>query len=204
MFRAITVALSVTMLVGCVGCASAKNDNSKNDKEQSNQPSQNSGNQQQGGITSAGDPTTDVIVSGQIFHKRGVPQTLDEDFVFTSNSHAIVKLNLIDESGELIKTIKEIRFSPLRSSQEFFSLPLKFAMHVDSSTRSIAEIFSADKSYALEAIIHSKSGDEIRIGDLVTEVAASISEPTIGMKVEATGVEDCNSVGSNGICSTIK
>jgi hypothetical protein len=36
---------------------------------------QNSTNQQSGGITSAGDPTNPIIVSGELIHQRGVEHT---------------------------------------------------------------------------------------------------------------------------------
>lgn len=161
-----------------------------------NHKGQNSTNLQSGGITSAGDPTSPVIVSGELIHQRGVPYTYDHDFHFTGVSHAVVQLVYYVGEDSPAKVIKEIRFSHVTA------LPLAFSITVDSSTGPIESIFENEGTYAIQASVHSKLGDDVQVGDLINETSTVVKEPTTGLKVFVTGVEACDAENAGGFCTS--
>ena len=154
--------------------------------------------QQGGGITSAGDPTNPVIVSGEIIHQIGQKYSYDKGFNFTAESHATVRLMHNLQSDATARTIKEISFSRVNK------LPLAYAISVDSSTGSLEELFAQKGTYSVQVTVHSGPGDDLRVGDLINEIHFNVAAPTANLNIFVTGLEDCEAENAGGACTSIK
>lgn len=191
--------LTLIITLVLVACGRDASKSSQGDEQQPNNSNQQGqDNQQSGGITSAGDPTNPVIVSGQIVHQRGVKHTYDHDFNFTEESHVVVQLVHYLGQASQASIVKEIRFSHVKA------LPLAYAITEDSSTGSSQDLFAREGTYAVQTRVHSQAGDEVKVGDLITETSNIVSAPMRDMTVFVTGVEDCAAENAGGFCSTIK
>lgn len=107
------------------------------------------------------------------------------DFKFTPDSHAIIRL-YVEEDSETNRTVAEHRIDKIK---EF---PIHFSVSLDSDVD-----FS---NFRVSGKVISGSGDEIYVGDFVSEEVTSV-ERFGSTTVTVFGLEHCDESYAGGFCS---
>ena len=125
-------------------------------------------------------------ISGEIVHKKGVPHSYQGNFLFTSSSHAVVRI-IQWQGADHSEVLKEKTFKDI---QKF---PIKFSINLD-------KVLDFSKfSYSVSAEVFSKEGGK-RAGDLLTEEIHELKSGQTFIELLVIGVEECKAEGSGGFC----
>lgn len=135
---------------------------------------------------------TRLLVSGEILHREDEPYSYQGPVVFTPDSHAVIKLSymLYQDAGaeELARTVLN----------DINAFPIPFRLEGDPKA-----VFSRSPQgkYLLDVVVFMGPGDDLYIGDLLSEYIIYVDGPTSGLKVQATGLEKCDTPSSGGACA---
>lgn len=132
-----------------------------------------------------------LSLSGEIVHKKGEPHTYQGDFVFTSESYAVVRLRQSQGTAPSVFLKEQV-------IRDISSFPIKFNLQLDSPLD-----FSKAFSYFVSAQVFSQGGEELRVGDLATESVNQLRANQTFITLSATGLESCESEDSGGFCSDL-
>lgn len=134
----------------------------------------------------------DYLVRGTLAQRRGVPQTYDQPFVVTAQSHATI---------ELYYTASEDGVSETLAKQCIVDLPgLPLSFRVPGSP---GAVYGRGGVYGLVARIYSGAGDDLYVGDLSNEGRIAVSAASRDLALELTGAERCGAPGGGGFCSDL-
>ncbi len=123
-------------------------------------------------------------VSGKIIPAQS-QHSYKGDFKFTSESHAIIRL-YVEEDSETTRTVKEHRVDNIK---EF---PIRFSISVDADVDFSKLLISAK--------VVNGPGDEAYVGDFTTEEVTPV-ERFGSTTVTVFGLEHCDEPYAGGFCS---
>ena len=138
---------------------------------------------------------SDLLVSGKI-----VPIT-DEPFVyrgqttFTKETHAVVTLTHVYDGVNEISLTQRIA--------HVAGFPILFRLEGNSKKFFARPGGSYPVNYyAISATVYMGAGDEVYIGDYMTDTLYELNGPVSGKAIRVTGLEACGSPSGGGACAT--
>lgn len=155
---------------------------------------------EEGGQTTTGEGETEggegldscegeVFVSGTVTREMQ-PTNWNEPFVPTAEAHVIMKLgDFINDGPTYTRAERDL---------PFVELPFEFAICAD------AEMVQAmqEGELIIDMEIFNHAGDDVRVGDLVSEYLNTIDGPAQGVEIVVSGIEHCDDPNAGGFCTT--
>jgi len=126
-------------------------------------------------------------------HDKSNPYALNDDFAITNNTHIAVSLSYAPYAEGPSETVL---------SQDFFGiekLPFLFSI-----AGALDKTFKDRSGYYLSAKVFKHSGNEVVIGDLVSEISTPVGPNDSNIEIKVFGMEDCGAPYSGGFCTTKK
>ena len=176
---------ALTLLVGCVESSEEEAG------ESTGSETATSGETTEGetGGESLGSCEGEVFVSGTVTREMQ-PTNWNEPFVPTAEAHVIMTLGDFILDGPTTAVAER--------DLPFVELPFEFAICAD------AEMVEAMQQGELtvDMQIFNHAGDDVRVGDLISEYSNGIEGPTQGMEILVSGSEHCDDPNAGGFCTT--
>ena len=128
-----------------------------------------------------------------LIHDKSNPHALNDNFVITNATHISVSLYYAPYTDGGSETIL---------SQNFINVDkLPFLFEI---TGDLGKIFKERTGYYLSVEVFSHSGDEVVVGDLISEMSTPIASSDSNVEIKVLGIEECGSLNAGGYCTTKK
>lgn len=125
-----------------------------------------------------------------IVHNKSNPHSLNDSFIVTKDTHLIVTLSyapFADGPSEKIL------------SEDFTNIGgLPFTLEIAGE---LEKLFNK-RLYNISAIVYNHSGNEVAVGDLVSEIITEVQADSRNIEVQVFGMEDCNAPNAGGFCTS--
>jgi len=137
-----------------------------------------------------------LLVSGEIV-RLNEPRSYQGEAVFREGAHAVVTLShYVGVDGPADDSVTQ-------RVEGITGFPIPFRIEGDPKRFFARPSFGYGSSsyYTVSATVYMGAGDELYIGDFVTDRLYEVDGPTSGMRIGVTGLERCGSPDGGGACA---
>ncbi len=125
-----------------------------------------------------------------VVHNKSNPHSLNDSFIITEDTHLIVTLSYAPFADSPAETILSEDFTNIGE------LPLTLEIAGD-----LEQLFNK-RVYNISAIVYNHSGNEVAVGDLVSEISTEVQADSQNIEVQVFGMEDCHAPNAGGFCTS--
>ncbi|MBT6690710.1 hypothetical protein HOB10_00035 [Candidatus Parcubacteria bacterium] len=126
-----------------------------------------------------------------VIHDKSSEHSLNDDFVITDDTHILASVYYAPVADGLSETVLSKDFTNIDQ------LPLLFQIKGN-----LGEVFENERGYYLSVKVFNHSGDEVAVGDLISEFSNPISMEDRSLEIKVSGLEECGSENSGGFCTS--
>lgn len=139
-----------------------------------------------------GHSSSDNSINVTLVHDKSKSTSLNDDFVITDDTHIALRLHHQGGPDGPWENILVQDFSDIDE------LPFIFSIFGD-----LDKTFAKDSGYyLLSAKVYKHSGDEVYVGDLVSEIQTEVDPNDSNIEIKVFGMEDCDAPYRGGFCTS--